>query len=114
MSDTERAAPEVAEKRYRPTRMHSGTATDREIEAFVAGANWAIADLRVRGYIAPEPSRVPPEPGGRIANAWQLAHVLSEQLDDAAPLNMQRQWVPFAERLWARLTTRADQIEENR
>lgn len=50
-----------------------------------------------------EPSRVPPGPGGRITNAWQLAHVLSEQLDDAAPLNMQRKWVPLAERLWARL-----------
>lgn len=51
----------------------------------------------------PDPGPVPPVPGGRIYNSWQLAHVLSEQLDDAAPLNMHRRWVPLADRLWTRL-----------
>lgn len=45
----EQIATEVAEKRYRPSRMHCGTATDREIEAFAAGAAWALVELRKAG-----------------------------------------------------------------
>ena len=44
-------AIEVAEKRYRPVRMQSGTPVDREIEAFAAGAAWALVELRKEGMI---------------------------------------------------------------
>ena len=38
-----------------------------------------------------------------IRTPAQLAHVLSEKLDDAAPLNVTRRWLPLAEELWERV-----------
>ena len=39
-----------------------------------------------------------------IRTPAQLAHVLSEKLDDAAPLNVTRRWLPLAEQLWERIS----------
>ena len=39
-----------------------------------------------------------------IQSPAQLAHVLSEKLDDYAPLNENRKWRPLADELWARIT----------
>ena len=39
-----------------------------------------------------------------IRTPAQLAHVLSEKLDDAAPLNVTRRWLPLAEELWERIS----------
>src|SRR5690606_33101707 len=49
------------------------------------------------------PDGVKPDPMGPILSAWQLAYVLSEQLDGASPLHMKRKWVPMARRLWERI-----------
>ena len=40
----------------------------------------------------------------RIQDAEQLASVLSEKLDDDAPLNLRTRWLPLAEELWRRIT----------
>ena len=40
----------------------------------------------------------------RIQDAEQLASVLSEKLDDDAPLNVRTRWLPLAEDLWCRIT----------
>lgn len=43
-----------------------------------------------------------PDPDGPITGPNQLAYVLSEQLDDLAPLNIRRYlWV--AEHIWSRI-----------
>lgn len=38
-----------------------------------------------------------------IRNAEELAVVLSEKLDDDAPLNLHSRWRPLAAELWARM-----------
>ena len=38
-----------------------------------------------------------------IRNAEELAVVLSEKLDDYAPLNLHSRWRPLAAELWARM-----------
>jgi hypothetical protein len=38
-----------------------------------------------------------------ILNFYELAHTLSEKLDDFSPINLHRRWVPLAEALWERL-----------
>ena len=40
----------------------------------------------------------------RIQDAERLASVLSEKLDDDAPLNLRTRWLPLAEELWRRIT----------